>query len=68
MSFAFHLPKEAGQTRRFDPNGATTGQWQAYSVPLGAVLLEIIAVGGGGGGGAGFSAAAGSARGGGGGG
>ncbi|EKD60452.1 MAG: hypothetical protein ACD_54C00735G0006, partial [uncultured bacterium] len=60
MSFAFHLPKEAGQTRRFDPNGATTGQWQAYSVPLGAVLLEIIAVGGGGGGGAGFSAAAGS--------
>ena len=68
MSFPFHLPKEAGQTRRFDPVGLGANVYHTYSVPEGAVALQIIATGGGGGGGNGFSAAAAAARGGGGGG
>lgn len=68
MSFPFHLPKEDGQTRRFDPAGATANIYHVYSVPEGAEMLQILALGGGGGGGFGFGAAAGTARGGGGGG
>lgn len=60
------LPKDAGQTRFFQAQGGAV--WQAYTVPLGALMLSILAVGAGGAGGAGFSAAAGAARGGGGGG
>ncbi len=66
--FPFHLPKEAGNSRRFDPVGAATGIWHTYSIPPGAVLLDILCVGAGGAGGAGFSRTAGSAGGGGGGG
>ena len=66
MSFPFHLPKEAGQTRRYDATGAQG--WQTYSVPAGATMLHVVAASGGGAGGAGFGAAAGTARGGGGGG
>jgi hypothetical protein len=60
MSFPFHLPKELGQTRRYD--ATNTLGWQTYTVPAGASLLHVIAVSGGGGGGAGFGAAAASAR------
>ena len=63
MSFPFHLPKEAGQTRRFDPVGLGANVYHTYSVPEGAVALQIIATGGGGGGGNGFSAAAAAATG-----
>lgn len=66
MSFPFHLPKEAGQTRQFDPFGTNT--WQTYAVPAGATQLFILAVGGGGAGGNGFGAASGARGGGGGGG
>jgi len=68
MTFPFHLPKEAGQTRRFDATSLSADVFQPYSVPVGAVALLILCVGGGGGGGNGFTRAAGSAGGGGGGG
>ncbi len=63
----FHLPKEAGNTRRFDPVGGF-GVLMPYTVPIGAVALLIIAIGGGGAGGGGFTRVAGNAGGGGGGG
>ena len=68
MSFPFHLPKEAGNTRRFDPTGTGANVYQIYTIPEGAVALHMIAISAGGGGGLGFSGAAASARGGGGGG
>lgn len=66
MTFPYHLPKEPGQTRRFDCVGV--GAWQTYTVPVGATALLIVTMGAGGAGGAGASGIAGSARGGGGGG
>jgi hypothetical protein len=45
MSFPFHLPKELGQTRRYD--ATNTLGWQTYTVPAGASLLHVIAVSGG---------------------
>ena len=39
--FPFHLPKEHGSTRRFDPISNSTGIWQPYTVSPGAIALEI---------------------------
>lgn len=66
MTFPYHLPKEPGNTQRFDCVGVNA--WQTYTIPVGVTALLIVAMGAGGAGGAGFSAAAGLARGGGGGG
>jgi hypothetical protein len=67
VTFPYHLPKEPGNTTRFDCVGHN-GTYQTYSVPVGATALLILLVSAGGSGGAGASGAEGTPRGGGGGG